>query len=124
MSKARFIGGILGAALLWSGTAQATPPTSQQLCDNMRVTAWKVYRSCVESLLAKAVKGVAFDVNKSSWVCRHAYFKKWTNFQTKASLAGSTCVAANRFTSTDSGATVTDALTELVWEVKSASGVH
>jgi hypothetical protein len=76
-------------------------------------------------VVAKDAKRVTFDEWKAFWKCRHAYFKKWTGFQTKTSLAGSTCVALSRFTSTDSGTTVTDALSGLVWEKKTNdSTVH
>jgi hypothetical protein len=103
------------ATLLWAGTARATP-TAQQNCDNARITAWKVYTSCIDSVVAKDAKGVAFDEFAAFAKCRHAYFKKWTAFQAKASLAGSTCIGS-RFT--DNGdQTVTDNLSGLVWEKK------
>jgi hypothetical protein len=110
---------VLGSALVagWIGTAQATP-TAQQNCDYARVTAWKVYQSCVDTAVAKVAKGVSFDYIAAFARCRHTYFKKWTAFQPKTSLAGSSCVSASRFTSTDSGTTETDNLTGLVWEKK------
>jgi hypothetical protein len=113
------------ATLLWAGTVRATQ-TPQQKCDYARITAWKTYISCVDGVVAKDAKGVTFDEFKAFWGCRHAYFKKWTAFQGKASLATSTCAAglSNRFTVTDSGATVTDGLSGLVWELKTNSGVH
>lgn len=114
------------ATLLWAGTAVATP-TAQQRCDYARITAWKTYVSCVDTAVAKDAKGVMFDESAAFAKCRHTYFKNWTSFQREASLAGSTCTAGvgNRFTVTDSGATVTDALTGLVWELKTNdSSVH
>jgi len=128
MKRVRTIaGGILCLGFLWTGTAFAKfTPSPQQLCNFNRITAWKIYRSCIDNLLANGAKGLTFDTFKTSWACRHTYFKKWTAYQTKTSLAGSSCTAGvgNRFTVTDSGATVTDALTGLVWEVKSNTGVH
>lgn len=116
------------AMLLWHGTAlaRATPHTPQQNCDYARITAWKVYVSCMNTVLARDAKW------SPSWYapyparlndeftafakCRHTYFKKWTNFQTKATLVGSACVG-DRFT--DNGdETVTDNLSALVWEKK------
>ncbi|MBI3781857.1 MAG: DUF1566 domain-containing protein [Deltaproteobacteria bacterium] len=104
-----------GVTLLWAGTALGTP-TPQQSCDYARITAWKVYQSCVDAVVAKDAKGIAFDSWKAFWKCRHAYFKKWTAFQSKASLAGSTCVGA-RFS--DASFVVIDNLTGLYWEKKS-----
>jgi len=100
--------------LLWAGTVRATP-TPQQLCDFARITAWKVYASCVDTVVAKDAKGVSFDEFAAFAKCRHAYFKKWTAFQPKAALAGSTCIGIRL---TDDGTTVTDNLTGLVWEKK------
>jgi hypothetical protein len=110
--------------LLWAGTAQAIP-TPQQQCDYARIIAWKKYVSCVETVVAKAAKGdVSGDWFAAHAKCRHAYFKKWAGFQTKGSLAGSSCIGS-RFASSDSGATVTDKLSGLVWEVKTDdSSVH
>ena len=103
------------ATLLWAGMALATP-TPQQKCDYARITEWKRFVSCVEGKLAKDAKGVIFDEFAAFARCRHTYFKKWTGFQAKASLAGSTCIGP-RFT--DNGdQTVTDNLSGLVWEKK------
>jgi hypothetical protein len=100
--------GFLGPAL--------AKPTSQQTCDKARLTAWKLYASCVERKVASDAGGVSFDERAAFARCRHAYFKKWTGFQPKNSLVGSTCIG-NRFTDNGDG-TVTDNLTELVWETK------
>jgi hypothetical protein len=102
------------ATLLCAGTALAMP-TAQEKCDNARITAWKVYVTCVESQVAKDAKGVVFDEFAAFAKCRHSYFKKWTAFQTNASLATSTCIGSRL---TDNGTTVTDNLTGLVWEKK------
>jgi hypothetical protein len=107
------------AALLWAGTVLATP-TPQQSCDSARITAWKVYLSCVNSALAKHAKGVSLDASAAFARCRHTYFKNWTKFQSKASLVGSTCVGTRY---TDNGdQTVTDNLSGLVWEKKDDLG--
>jgi len=103
------------ATLLWGGTAFATP-TAQQKCDFMRTAAWSHYASCIDAVVAKDAKGVTFDEFKAFWKCRHAYFKKWTGFQSKASLAGTICAGA-RFADTGLG-TVLDKLTGLSWEAK------
>ena len=108
--------GLACAALLWAGTALAAP-TAQQLCDFQRVTAWKVYQACVDTVVAKYVKGVNFDFAAAFARCRHAYFQKWNRFQTMGALAGTTCVGA-RYQASDGNTTVTDNLTGLVWEQK------
>jgi len=102
------------ATLLWTGVAVATP-SAQEQCDSARITAWAKYVSCVDAGVAKDAKGVSFDEFAAFAKCRHSYFKNWTAFQSKASVAGSTC-RGNRLT--DNGTTVTDNLTGLVWEKK------
>ncbi len=115
--------GMTAAVVLWLGTARATQ-TAQEKCDQARVTAWKTFVSCVDKVVAtdagckpNASCKASFDEFAAFAKCRHTYFKNWTSFKGKKALAGSTCIGS-RFTSTDSGATVTDALTGLVWEVK------
>jgi hypothetical protein len=80
------------ATLLCAGASRATP-TAQQQCDYARITAWKVYQSCVDAVVAKDVKngGIGVDNFSAFAKCRHTYFKNWTAFQTKSSLATSTC---------------------------------
>ncbi len=112
------------AMLLWTGVALATP-TAQEQCDSARITAWAKYVSCVDAVVAKDAKGVysGWSVESAAFgKCRHAYFKNWTAFQSKASLATSTCAlgSANRFS--DNGTTETDNLTALVWEKKTTDG--
>jgi hypothetical protein len=103
---------------VWAGTALAAP-TPQQKCDFARITAWKKYVSCVDTVVAKDAKGVTFDEFKAFAKCRHAYFKKWAGFQTKASLASSMCQPGDGKRFVDNGdGTVTDNLTTLVWEQK------
>lgn len=105
------------ATLLWAGMALAT---AQQSCDQARVTAWGKYVACVDAVVAQDASGVSFDYDHVPFTrCRHTYFKNWTAFQSKASLATSTCALglSNRYT--DNGdQTVTDNLSGLVWEKK------
>ena len=115
----------LGSLLVagWIGTARAAA-TPQQKCDTARITAWKLYQSCVETKLASTAKGESFDYYAAFARCRHTYFQKWAAFQLpRAGLATSTCIGA-RFT--DNGdQTVTDNLSGLVWEKKdSLVGIH
>ncbi len=79
--------------------------------------------SCIDTVVAQAVGcwptgncPLSSDPFAGFAKCRHTYFHKWATFQT-GSYSGSTC-RGSRFTSMDSGATVTDGLTGLVWEVK------
>ncbi len=117
-------------AVLCAGTALGKQ-TPQQKCDQARVTAWKTYLSCVDSVIAKDAGCVpnasclsSFNEFAAFAKCRHTYFKNWTAFQGNRLLVGSSCIGS-RFTSTDGGTTVTDALTGLVWEQKTNdSTVH
>jgi hypothetical protein len=114
---------IAACATLLCAVAALATPTPKQNCDNARITAWKVYLSCVDTGLAKDAKGVSFDHFAASAKCRHTYFKKWSTFQTKRSFAGSSCIGI-RFTDNGDGS-VTDNLTGLVWEKKTNDGsVH
>jgi hypothetical protein len=117
------------ATLLWAGTALATviPPTPQQRCNSARITAWKVYTSCLDTVVARDYLHETYGAGTfvAYAKCRHTYFKKWAMFQTVPALATSTCrpVGGARFT--DNGMTVTDGLTGLVWEKKTTDGsVH
>jgi hypothetical protein len=103
------------ATLLWISVVHALP-TAQQSCDSARVTAWKVYTSCIDRALAKSYSDYGFDPSPPFRSCRHTYFRQWARFQGKASLAGSVCRGA-RFSDNGDG-TVTDNLTTLVWEKK------
>ena len=107
------------STLLWGAVAFATPPSPQEVCDFSRITAWRIYTSCVENLVAKDAKGIDFDEFKAFWKCRHAYYNKWAKFQTKAALAGSTCQPGGGARFVDNGnGSVTDNLTGLTWEKK------
>jgi hypothetical protein len=116
------------ATLLSAGAAFATlTPTPQQNCDYARLTAWRVYQSCVDAVVAKDAKGRFAPPPTTAYFaafakCRHAYFKKWVGFQTTTSLAGTTCIG-NRFDDNGNG-TVTDNLTGLVWETKQNYDYH
>jgi hypothetical protein len=106
------------ATLLWTGTVLAAP-TAQQNCDTARITAWRLYVSCVNGTIARDARGVHFDEFAAFARCRHSYFKKWAGFQTKGALNGTSCrpVGASRFQDNADG-TVTDNLSGLVWEQK------
>jgi hypothetical protein len=116
------------ATLLWAGTTLAAP-TPQQKCDYARITAWKKYVSCVDTVVATDASctptgscKAGFDEFAAFAKCRHTYFKKWTGFQTNKSLKGGNCrnpdtTPLPRFVDNGDG-TVTDNLTTLVWEKK------
>ncbi len=91
----------------------------QQLCDYTRVNAWRSYLSFMKSFVAADAEGWNSDPFQSFAARRHTYFSQWKKFQTKSSLAGSSCVG-NRFT--DNGTTVTDNFTGLQWEKKTTDG--
>ena len=106
------------AVLVWGGVALATP-TPQQRCDFERMRAWKTYLLCMDRMLAKNARGALGAPLGAFTRCRHKYFRQWTAFQNPnrtPSLVGSTCMGS-RFTDNGDG-TVTDHLTELVWEKK------
>ncbi len=110
------------ATLLYAPPARAFAPP-QAACNSARVTAWKNYVSCVDSVLARDGKGMVFDEYAAFAKCRHVYFTNWAVFQMSGPLAGSTCIGS-RFTDNGDG-TVTDALSALVWEKKTNDGtVH
>jgi hypothetical protein len=104
----------LAAALLSTGTAIAAG-TPQQNCDKARLLAWGGYVGCMEKAKIGLFLGKDSAKDRASWRCRHRYFSKWTAFQTRVGLGGSTCAGA-RFT--NNGETVTDNLTGLEWEKK------
>jgi hypothetical protein len=118
-----------GALLLCAATALAGP-TPQQQCDQARVSAWKNYVSCIETVLAKdAYCSPGCLPNFLSYEfaafakCRHRYFRNWTKFQTNGYLGTSSCIGS-RFVDNGDG-TVTDQLTALIWEKKTAAqGLH
>jgi hypothetical protein len=114
MKQLSCVAALIGLALC-TGKALATP-TAQQKCDSARITAWRKYVSCVDSVVAKSAKGSSFDRWGAFATCRHRYFRKWAAFQ---SYTGSTCVGA-RFTDNGDG-TVRDNLTALVWEKKTGT---
>jgi len=100
---------------MYAGTAGALQ-SPQQYCDYARIVAWKTYVSCMDLALAQVARGTPPFILGRADGCRRGYFKKWTGFQTKPLLAGSSCIGS-RFT--DNGdQTVTDHLTGLVWEKK------
>ncbi len=117
------LGLIVGGAALLQAVASpgsaASLRSPQQLCDYARISAWNIYLSFVESWVALDAKGWNADLFQNLAIRRHMYFSQWVKFQTKSSLAGSSCIG-NRFT--DNGTTVTDNLTGLQWEKKTTDG--
>jgi hypothetical protein len=114
MARLRFTR-VACATVLCAGTALGTQ-TPQERCDQARVMAWKKYVSCVDTVVAKNAGGNDLvSANAAFAQCLDRYLGTWTAFQEKSSLTGSSCIGS-RFTTTDSGATVSDALTGLVWE--------
>ncbi len=117
------VGGVVGATvLLCAGTVLGTQ-TAQERCDQTRVTAWKTYVACIDTVVARTAGcrptnscPGTFNEFAAFARCRHWFFRRWAAFQTII-YRGSTC-SGSRFTSTAGGTTVTDALTGLVWEQK------
>ncbi len=103
------------ATMLWAGTVQATLDP-QVKCNQARATAWKTYTFGMRGMVAKLYGGWTYGVDTALAKRRHKYFKQWTVFQSRPSLATSTCIGT-RFTNNGDG-TVTDNLTTLVWEKK------
>lgn len=96
--SALWTGPVAYATLLCVGTALAAP-SPQQNCDKARVTAWKTYVSCVDTVVAREAAGPGecivpgipsgcFDGSAAFARCRHTYFKNWTTFQARPSLVG------------------------------------
>jgi len=101
--------------LLCAATAFAAT-TPQQNCDKARLTAWKLFQTCVENTVATRAGGASRDFQATFARCRHTYFKRWSTFQQSRSLLTSTCIGT-RVTDNGDG-TVTDNLSGLVWEKK------
>ncbi|MBI3783226.1 MAG: DUF1566 domain-containing protein [Deltaproteobacteria bacterium] len=122
MKKALPIAAVCCFALFRTQPAYAYP-TPQEFCDVALNKAWRVYQSCIEKIVATWAKGPTTTFAATADVafakCRHAYFKKWTVFQTDATLATSTC-RGNRYADNGDG-TVIDNLTTLSWEKKTNS---
>jgi hypothetical protein len=113
------------ATLLWAGSALATE-TAQEKCDSGRITAWKTYQSCVDTVVAKEAGcepngscPASFDKFAAFAKCRHTYFNTWAAFQLRSTLSPSTCFGG-RFVDNGDG-TATDILTGLVWEKKTGT---
>jgi hypothetical protein len=127
IDKAVLVTVVACATLLWARTVLATPTTPQGSCDVARLVAWAKYVSCVDKVLAQdascVVSGCPAGFDPFGFAafakCRHKYFKNWTAFQTKSSMATSTCQPSGGLRFVDNGdGTVTDNLTSLVWEKK------
>ena len=107
------------AALAWAGTAQAVDAT--QKCQQQRYYAAAKYAACQQKALGKYFKtyfgGGNYNFDLANRKCTVKYAAAWT----KLSAIGAAPCSGSRFTVTDSGATVTDNLTGLVWEVKTTA---
>ncbi len=105
--------------LVSTGSVQAAP-TPEGNCLKALASAWGAHVRCIDDATAKLYaalsQGTNTDFEKAFLKCRKSYFKKWTKFQTKSKLVGSTCVG-DRFVDNVDG-TVTDNLSRLVWEKK------
>ena len=109
-------------ALLCTGTAMGQ--TAEEKCQERLAKEWGKFQKCVENVIGNVYGGDTYGYYfKAFWACRHTYFRKWTGFQSKSSLQGSSCIGS-RFTDNGDG-TVSDKLTGLVWEKKTDDGsVH
>jgi hypothetical protein len=111
---------VFAVSCLTAHTANAGSHTAQQLCNFARISAWKTYQNCVEKYVAIWSEGVSMVFINAPDTgfrrCRNSYFRKWTSFQSKAALTSTTCIGS-RFTDNGNG-TITDNLSELVWEKK------
>ncbi len=105
---------VTGLALLWAGAAGAGM-TAEQKCEFKRAKEKGKYEKCVGNWLAKCYGKGECDQEKLS-KCRVKYQEKWPKLQ---KLTGTTCDAP-RFV--DSGVSVTDNLTGLIWEKKTDDG--
>jgi hypothetical protein len=105
------------ATLLWTGAVLGAQDPSEK-CQQQRYNAAAKYGACQQKALGKYLGGgdsTKFDLANRK--CTVKYGATWT----KLSAIGVTPCSGSRFTVTDSGATVTDNLTGLVWEVKTTA---
>lgn len=107
---------VLALVIFFSGSvssqAQRTP---EEKCQFRRAREWVKYEKCVENWRARSVSGDRQQKKLSR--CRTKYHQKWRRLH---GLVGTSC-AAPRFV--DSGASVKDNLTGLVWEKKTLGNV-
>lgn len=96
----------VGLSLAWSASAHA----DEAGCIAARYKAKGKYESCEAKAAAKGFDNAAF------LKCRRKYAATWTKLGTK--YPGTSCVGP-RFV--DNGLTITDKLTQLVWEKKTTS---
>src|SRR5689334_12602493 len=97
---------VAAAVVLFAASAQADEPD----CIAARYKAAGKYKSCEAKVAAKDFDNAAF------LKCRQKYAAAWEKFGTK--YPGTSCVGP-RFV--DNGSTITDNLTQLVWEKKTST---
>jgi len=108
---------MVGALLVSTSAVHAATP--EHVCQSGRANAAGKYMSCAEKALAKFF--LTFDLNRHATAagkCVTKYAATWPKLVAKG--AGSTTCVDPRFV--DSGTTVTDQLTALVWEKKTNLG--
>lgn len=113
---------LLGVALAAPlSTAEAVSQSAEQKCRKMRLDASAKYLGCQYKTFAKIYSTSYFpDWHRSIGRCHMAYQGTWAKLQATPSLAGSSCTQP-RFVDNGDG-TVTDNLTNLVWEKKTDDG--
>jgi hypothetical protein len=107
---------LVAGALLVPASATHAAGTPEQVCQNGRYAAAAQYGACQQKALGKYLGGGDFDRYKAAiGKCQTKYAAVWPKL--KAKTPTSTC-DTGRFT--DNGTTVTDNLTALEWEKKTA----
>ena len=104
------------ATLLWTGTVLGAQDPGAK-CQQQRYYAAAKYAACQLKALGKYFGNGNYNVDLANRKCTVKYAAAWT----KLSAIGAAPCSGSRFTVTDSGATVTDNLTGLVWEVKTTA---
>lgn len=112
--------GIASAATVLAVGVAMAASTNAEKCLDGRVKALTRYENCMQKLIAKAYIVVDPDQGKFS-KCRQRYASTWDKL---ANLTGTICEGVRWVDNGDQ--TVTDNLTGLVWEQKTATpgGVH
>jgi len=101
------------ATLLWLGIAQAAT-TPEQKCQQSKLKAQGKLKTC----LAKSAAGVIVGKADTSAECQTKFAAALSKADTKAADAGTSC----RYMA--DADTVSDLNTGLMWEKKTASGIH
>jgi hypothetical protein len=105
------------ATLLWAGAVLGAQDPGAK-CQQQRYNAAAKYAACQQKALGKYFgKGDNIKFDLANRKCTVKYAATWT----KLIKIGVAPCSGSRFAVTDSGATVTDNLTGLVWEVKTTA---